>query len=462
MGFFDRFKKNSGNKYNQAFFKWSGGLSTNYDDNLTTYIEKGYNINPIVYSVVNQISVKTASIPFYIKKVDDKQTKSKIDNLLKSTNHDLTPLQELKKRQYESKAFDKEYKEIPLDRPNPLQTWSEFITLYETFMCTTGNAYIYLMKPNGGMNAGAPIAWYLLPSHLVEIHLKSEVDLLGIESPIDYYTLTQGQHDVRFEVENIVHIKYSNPNFDEQGAHLYGMSPLRACLKNIESSNESLGLNIKTLKNGGAFGFIFGKGNGLQDQQAKGIKDKILEMDSNPARMSNILASAQELGFVRMSLTADELKPFDYLHYDMKQVSNALGWDDKLMGNDSGAKYDNYNLAMKKGITGKIMPDLKLFEQAVNSEILPLYKGYEGSVWEFDVSEVPEMQQDMLTIVNWSKEMVDRGVINRNEFRILTKFVESEESSMNEFTVVSDVMTLEQSLDDLNDINDSSVQETMA
>ena len=452
MGFFDIFKRNDAakdNKYNKAFFKWAGGLSTNYDSNATTYIDKGYNINPLVYSVVNQVANKTASIPFYIKKVDDKQIKSKIDNLIKSTNYNLTPAQELRKAKYESKAYDSDYKELPLERPNPLQTWVEFIALYETFMSTTGNAYIYLMSPKEGANKGVPIAWYLLPSHLMEIHIKTDVDLVGIQNPIDYYTLSQGQEDIRFEADSIVHVKYSNPNFDEQGQHLYGVSPLRACLKNIESSNELLDLSIKTHKNAGVFGFIHSKGGGLLDGQAKGIKDKILEMDASNARMSNILATSGELGFTRMSLTTDELKPFEYLQFDAKQICNALGWDDKLMGNDAGAKYDNYNLAMKKGITGKIMPDLKLLEQAINSYILPLYKECKGSVWQFDISEVPEMQQDMEMLVNWSKEMLDRGAITRNEFRLLTKFVASDDADMDVLTVNSDIMTLSQSLEDL-------------
>ena len=45
-----------GNKFNQAFFKLIGGGFTSYDDNQKTYIDKGYNVNPFVYSVVNQIA----------------------------------------------------------------------------------------------------------------------------------------------------------------------------------------------------------------------------------------------------------------------------------------------------------------------------------------------------------------------------------------------------------------------
>ena len=69
-----------------------------------------------------------------------------------------------------------------------------------------------------------------------------------------------------------------------QGSHLYGVSPIRAGLKNIQSSNSGLDLNIKTLKNGGAFGFIHGKGVPLQPEQAKELKDRMKEMDCKPRK----------------------------------------------------------------------------------------------------------------------------------------------------------------------------------
>jgi len=136
-----------------------------------------------------------------------------------------------------------------------------------------------------------------------------------------------------------------------------------------------------------------------------------------------------------MSLTADELKPFDYLKYDMKMICNSLGWDDKMMGNDDGAKYDNFGIAMRKGITNKIMPDLKLLEQAINTQILPKYKNYKNTVWEFDISELPEMQEDMAMMAGWISTYIDKGIITRNEARIASKFVISDDVNMNEFTV---------------------------
>ncbi|MCP4355959.1 MAG: hypothetical protein GY793_10095, partial [Proteobacteria bacterium] len=104
--FFYREAKKQINKYNDALFSWLGNSYASYDTDGTSYVDNGYNINPIVYSVVNQRAKKVSSVPFNIKKVKDVAQKKLRDNLIKSTNYDLTPQQEVKRLIYESKAFD--------------------------------------------------------------------------------------------------------------------------------------------------------------------------------------------------------------------------------------------------------------------------------------------------------------------------------------------------------------------
>jgi hypothetical protein len=125
-----------------------------------------------------------------------------------------------------------------------------------------------------------------------------------------------------------------------------------------------------------------------------------------------------------------------------------LGWSDKLLNNDSGAKYDNVNQFRKQVVTDNIIPDLKLFTQAFNSDILPFFKGYENTCLEFHFSEMPELQQDMSEMIKWVIPSVKDGLMSREEARQYLQLTPTDNPSMSEFTVVSDIMTLEQSLDD--------------
>lgn len=451
--FFRDIKQPTQNKYNDALLKLIGNAFTSYDTLGTTYVDKGYNENPIVFSVVSQRANKLASVPFNVKKIKDENQKRLRDSLTTATKYNLTPQQEVKRMLYESKAFEDEYIDLPLERPNPLQTWKEFKELYETFMALNGNAYIYLLSPDTGLQAGEPLAWYLLPSHMTQIILKDNCNFVGTESPVDHYILTEGATYIEFEAKNVVHIKYANPNFDLQGSHLYGQAPLRAALKSIQSSNEAFNLNNKTMKSGGAFGFVHGKGIPLTPEQASEMKSRLKEMDADGGNLGRIEGASGELAFTKIGLSPDELKLFDFLDLDTKQICNVLGWSDKLLNNDDGSKYDNVSQFRKQVITDTILPDLELLDNAINSEILPRYKKYNGYIIEHDVTELPEMQQDIAKMVEWLKPSLDTGVITRNEYRMALRYRLSDDPNMDLHTVATDILTLEQAVDDfpLND-----------
>ena len=455
MGFLDRFKTNtSTNKFNQSFFKWMGGNGSSYDVNATSYIEKGYNINPIVYSVISQMATKTSSVPYSIKKVESKDQKRKADRLVKATGYNLTPQQQVKQVLLETKAYSDDELEMPISKPNPLQTWAEWLELYKTLIRLTGNAYIYKLSVTEGANVGKILGVYLLPSHLMNIVLKQNADLMSLESPVGGYKLISGETGIKFTEDEVTHIKYANPNYDTDGSHLYGLSPLRAILKNIESSNTALDLNIKTMNNGGAFGFVHSKGQTpLTVPQAEGIKDRIKESFNDKDKLSQIMGVSAEIGFTRIGMTTDELKLFEYLNFDQKQICNALGWSDKLLNNDSGAKYDNVSEFRKQVVVDNIIPDLNLLTEAFDTDILPNFKGYENTCLKFEYSELPEMQQDLTEMIGWIKPAVETGLINRNEGRRFMKLPVSDNEQMNEITVNTDILTLEQALDDFPSVD---------
>jgi HK97 family phage portal protein len=275
--------------------------------------------------------------------------------------------------------------------------------------------------------------------------------MLGLENPVKEYMLIEGSVSVTFPAEKVIHIKYANPNYSDDGEHLYGHAPLRSLLKNIQSSNDAMELNAKTLKSGGAFGFIHGKNVPITEEQAQQLKQRLIEMNDEPGDLGRIAGSSAEMGFTRISLTADELKPFDYLKFDMKQICNALGWSDNLMNNDDGGKHDKQLEERKRVITDNIVPDLKLLVDALNRDFLPRFKGYQNTCLEFDIMELPEMQDDAKELSEIMFEGVRMAVFNRNEARKALNWPEKEDEAMERHTLSSDVISLEEALD--NDFN---------
>jgi len=169
-------------------------------------------------------------------------------------------------------------------------------------------------------------------------------------------------------------------------------------------------------------------------------------MNNNPEDLSKIAGISAEVGFTRISLTTDELKPFEYLQYDEKQLCNVLGWSDKLLNSDAGAKYDNVSQFRKQVVTDNILPDLQLLAESLNNEFLPLFKGYKGTEIIYDISELPEMQEDTEKMVNWGVQLLDRSVINRDELRDVLNFNKLG-GNMEIYTVVNDLLTLDEAIE---------------
>lgn len=434
------------NSFNQAFFQFWGGGYTQYDVNNRSYIEKGYNHNPDVFSCVNQMATKTASVPYCVKDIKDKTAYRKLKQLDNATKGLHSFVQKIQKSALENKAYSDSEKPFPLEVPNETQCWSEIFALYKTYMKTIGNCYFYILSPSDGMNAGTPIQLYVLPAHLMQIVLKPNANMLGVDSPISHYILIEGNGMIKFKAKDIIHIKYPNPNFDLNGEHLYGMSPLRSALRNIQSQNDAIDLNIKTLQNGGAFGFIHAK-NGqtpLTQDQADSLKERLVEMDRNPERLSRIAGSSAEIGFTRISLTTDELKPFDYLEWDRKTICNVLIWPDELLSNDGKASLGSTdtNQARKQAVTDNILPDLKLLEEPFTKRFIQKFKGYENSVIEWDITELPEMQTDMKEM----SETLNTIPLTPNEVRTAFKYESLPDDGMDVVWIKTD----KQRIDDVS------------
>jgi len=424
----DGLQKDVVNAFNKALYEFIGGQDAQYDHDRKTYLNKGFGTNPDVYAVITQQADKLNSIPYYIKKIGDKESRKELKQLQNATkgNYSITQLQ--RKAKLEKKAFEDEYLPFPLEQPNPNQTWSEIWALTKVFEQTCGNYYLYMVKPEEGVNKGEPREVYILPSHLMKIVIKKDADILEGENIIDHYMLIEGNSFLTFDTNDVIHVKLPNPFFDFNGGHLYGLSPLSVLLRNIESSNDAIAQNVKTMKNGGVFGFIHSKeGNVMNAEQATQLKEKMKEMDRNPARLSHIAGASVPLAFTKISLTTDELKPFDFLAFDQKMICNVLGWSTQLLNNDEGSKYGAYlKEVQKNSITNHMIPRLTLLEDALNKEFIPLFKGYENAEIEWDWSELPEMQSDVKEMV----EAYSKVPITPNEMRELVKLGRIDEEGM--------------------------------
>jgi hypothetical protein len=428
------------NLFNEAIYKLVGGQTNTYNPTLEVLLNKGYGENPDVNAMVNQMASKTTIVPYYIKTIEDEETHKQIKRFPIDTT--LQQKQTIKK--LKAKAYDTDSEmPMPLAVPNPTQTWNDILFLYKIYLKVCGNVYFYKMSPVEGANAGVPAQLYILPSQWMQIVLKSNANMLSVESPIDYYIMQQGNQFIKFPADTIIHVKRSNPFFDYNGTQLYGYSELMAAIRNINSSNSGIDQNLKTMQNSGVYGFIHaGDGQSpLTAEQGQSLKDRLVDMNNSSEKLSNIAGASAKLGFTRISLTTDELKPFDYLSYDRRSLANCLNWSVDLLNEErsgSGFGVDTLIEARKRVIIDNIKPDLDLLASYLNPYFIQLFKGYEKSEIEFDISEMPEMQTDMKTMSEW----VNSVPLTLNERREVFNYEEIEDEMMNEIYIPNGIINI--------------------
>lgn len=411
------------NYFNEAFYKAVGMQTTTYNSTLDVLMTKGYGENPDVNAIVNQMASKTTAVPYIIKPIEDE----KIYKQIKRFPTNPTYLQQKKLDLLKKEAFKDVEQLMPLERPNPNQTWEEILFLYKVYLKVCGNVYFFRMLNS----MGQPIALYILPSHWMQIVLKPKASTLSIESPIDYFILEQGNQFVKFEADTVIHIKRANPFFNQNGSHLYGYSELMAAIRNINSSNSGIDQNVRTMQNSGAYGFLHAKDgqSPLTAEQGDDLKQRLVDMRNDKGFLSNIAGASAAIGFTRISLTTDELQPFAYLSNDRRTLCNCLNWPIDLLNEErsgTGFGVDAVIEARKRAVTDNIKPDLDLLTSHLNLEFIQKFKGYEKSVIEFDISELPEMQTDTSKMIDW---MV-KAPLTLNEIREAINYQPLEDENM--------------------------------
>jgi hypothetical protein len=438
------------NKLYEAVFRLLGGQTNTYNQDLATLLVRGYGENPDVNAMVNQMASKSTVVPFYVKKIKDEKKL----NLVKSFPIELTVQQKKQLAKIKAETYSDEYLPMPLERPNTLQTWNDLIFLYKLYLKVCGNVYFYKMTPQDGVNKGVPLQLHILPSHWVKIVLKPNAAMIGTDNPIDYYVMEQGNQFIKFEADSIIHIKRTNPFFDYNGTQLYGYSELMAAIRNINSSNSFIDSNVKSSQNSGVYGFVHAADaqTALTAEQAQELKDRIVEMDNSSERLANIKGASAKIGFTRISLTTDELKPFDFLSNDRRTLANCLNWDVNLLNEDrrttgGGGFTDTLIEARKRVMIDNIKPDLDLLASYLNPELIRKFKGYENAELEFDITQMPEMQTDMETMAKW----VNTVPLTLNERREVFNYEAIDDDMMNEVYIPNNLVNLnDPTLEELN------------
>ena len=418
--------------YNRFIYDVLGNNTISNNQHNEDYIDKGYKFNPTIYSLIQLISKSAITVPYKIfEKVDPTNIKEYKSLTANGLNEDSV----FKAKMMRKHIFEEvEHSALGklLERPNPAQSWSVFLQELISFGKLTGNRYVYGISPENGENKGIYSQLYNLPAHLIEI--KSD----GMFKPVSKYTMVYNKNKYDLTADEVLHIADFNPDYQGNGTHLYGQSPIEAGIRVLTTANESVETNLKFLHNQSARGMLTPEDDQLTPTQAQQLKDALRRNYQGSKSANDIMITGKKFSWVNFGLSTSDLQLLESYNASIKDLCNLYGVPVQLLNNTDSTTYDNYRIARKVLFTNAVIPELNKIRDEFNRWLVPLFG--ENLYFDFDYSAIPELMPEQQQLIdNLSKSYW----LTSNEKREASGYgIDEDNPIMNDYLVPAGMMPI--------------------
>lgn len=449
MGFLDRFrsKARTAPKLVQIINKYLGMGTPIFNlNNSDDIIKKGYQYNPNVYSVINLIVNAASGIPFELYEVKNKKEFSRY-KALKNGNI-FSPQAEMSRVKAMEKVDNSGLLEL-LKNPNPLQGDVEFTQNVLGYKLLTGNSYINLVAPGAGVNKGLAKQMYVLPAHLTEI-----ISSGNMYDPIGGYELMMFDKSIKFEADEVIHLKYWNPDWSTTGAHLYGQSPLLAYSRVIQVDNDNYTANATLLQNMGAIGILSGDGDtDFDPEQLAKLKQQYKQNYKGSDRLGEIIIASSKLTWQKMGLNIGDLGILEARKFNLRDICNAYNINSALLNDPDNKVYANAKEARKSLYMDVAIPLLDSYIGELNRTVVESYSKAEGKeyVLGYDINSVPEIQEDLEKVRGSIKDIWE---LTPNQRLDIMGFEKNNDPLMNQIWMPSNLISMNAEQIDLGGVGE--------
>ena len=343
---------------------------------------EGYLKNAVVYRCVNEISKGASAVPFIIKSGDQ---------IL--DNHPLIDL---------------------LNRPNPLQSYSEFFNSLYGYLLLSGNSYVLKVGPDVGA-----------PNELHQLR-PDRISIKGGGNPIpEFYEYTiGGRIQARYSVDQdtgnseLKHIKLWNPLDD-----YYGCSPLAAAAVEVDQHNMSSKHNVNLLSNGarpsGAVIFKPKDDQGfpvnLTESQRQQLLTDLNNRFSGTNNAGRPLLLEGDFDWKEMGLSPKDMDFLNLKHLSATDIAMCFGVPSQLVGVPDQQTYANVAEARLALYEETIIPYLRKISSDLNEWLVPMFG--DNLSLEFDVDSIPALSERRRRTYENVTSAVREGIMTRNEAR---------------------------------------------
>lgn len=374
-------------------------------DTPTEYVSKGYQANDIVYSAINLVTDKVRLAPWSLYKVVD-------DNSLKAYRSLLYAGKAKEARVMQAKALEPittynsrsgKWNEL-LKWVNEYETFGDFVANGVAYKMLTGNKFWWANLLEAGANQGLPQELYALPSQYMQVLAKTGWPVRTVG-----YQMSAGEM-ISFPKEMVLHERFFNPEYDWQGSHLYGQSPLRAAAKNLTRNNYAKASTTARFENGGMEGVLFVNDSRINPEdglaQASEVKKLMAKEYSGVKNAGKVGVSGYPLGYIAMGQTNKDLLTLDFENMDLRRLANIWGIPSQLLNDPENKTYNNQQEGEKALTARCVIPHLTATRDNLNRKMQSDWglKG-ENVYLDFDASVYTELQDDQASKWQWVSQL---------------------------------------------------------
>jgi HK97 family phage portal protein len=292
--------------------------------NYAALAREGFAGNPVGYRSIRMIAEAAASIP-WLAYVNDKEV----------SEHPALKL---------------------LARPNPGQPGREFFEMLYGFLLVAGNAYVEKVETGGELRE----LFVLRPDRM-----KAIASANGWPEAFEYSVNGQS---VRFPRENILHIKLFNPLNDH-----YGMSPLEAAQRSIDTHNAAAAWNKAMLDNSarpsGALVYAAGDAH-LTNDQFERLKRELETSYQGASNAGRPMVLEGGLDWKQMGYSPQEMQFIEAKNAAAREIALAFGVPPMLLGIPSDNTFANYAEANRSFWRQTVVPLASRLAEALSGFLL--------------------------------------------------------------------------------------------
>jgi HK97 family phage portal protein len=374
MGLFDRFRRPQERKESAAakLMVINPGQAVWSPRNYESFAKEAYGKNVVAYQAINRIADAIASVKLGVYRGETELV-----------DHPLIAL---------------------LNRPNPLQSYSDYVRAKVSFLMIAGNGY----EERFMVGREVKELYQLRPDRMKIIPSSN-----GIPSAYEY---TLGQNKVRWEMDSrtltcdVRHLKLFNPLND-----WYGMSPIEAGSYAIDQNNEAMNWMQALLQNSARpSGALTVKDSGtLSDENFNRLKAQIEEQYSGSSNAGRPMLLEGGLDWKQMGLSPDDMSIIETKFSSARDVALAFGVPPQLLGIPGDNTYSNYAEARLAFWEDTALPLLQMIVNDWNNWLGSIY----GVEIKPDIDSIPAIAEKRLSMWQMADQSQDLTINERRALK---------------------------------------------